>query len=97
MKTRPQVRSHTIRIAEASMTLRGHVKNGAVVLDEPVGLPDGTDVEVEVRPVGEAGGGGPSLYERLQDVVGSAEGLPEDMAANHDYYIHGTPKRPDRR
>ena len=77
------------------MTLRGHVKDGAVVLDEPVGLPDGTDVEVEVRPV-DAGGQGPTLYERLQGVVGSADGLPEDMADNHDHYIHGTPKRADR-
>ena len=74
------------------MTLRGHVKNGAVVLDKPLGLPDGTDVEVEVRPL-DAGGDGPTLYERLQDVVGSAEGLPDDMAENHDHYIHGTPKR----
>jgi hypothetical protein len=78
------------------MTLRGHVKNGTVVLDEPVRLPDGTDVEVEVRPVS-AEGDGPTLYERLQDVVGSADVLPNDMADNHDHYIHGTPKRADRR
>jgi hypothetical protein len=78
-----------------AMTLRGHVKNGTVVLNEPVGLPDGTDVEVEVRPVEEAGEG-PTLYERLRGVVGSAEGLPVDMAENHDHYIHGTPKRAER-
>lgn len=29
------------------MTLKGHVENGAVVLDEPMDLPDGTVVEVE--------------------------------------------------
>ena len=28
------------------MTLRGHIKRGAVVLDKPVALPDGTPVEV---------------------------------------------------
>ena len=37
------------------MTLRGHIKRGAVVLDTPVTLPDGTPVEVRtlepaVRP-----------------------------------------------
>lgn len=32
------------------MTVRGHIKNGGVVLDQPVALPDGMDVEVEVRP-----------------------------------------------
>jgi hypothetical protein len=31
------------------MTYRGHVENGVVLLDDPVRLPDGT--EVSVRPV----------------------------------------------
>ena len=31
----------------------------------------------------------PSLYERLKDVVGKAEGLPPDFAENHDFYLHG--------
>jgi hypothetical protein len=30
------------------MTFRGHVKNRQIVLDEPVQLPDGTTVSVEV-------------------------------------------------
>ena len=78
------------------MTMRGHVKNGGVVLDQPLGLPDGTDVEVDVRPV-EAEDEGATLYERLKDVIGIAPGLPQDMAENHDHYIHGTPKGIDRR
>jgi hypothetical protein len=75
-----------------TMTVRGRISNGAVVLSEPVRLPDGTDVEVEVRPVKDADGG-PTLYDRFKDLIGTAEGLPEDMAENHDHYIHGTPKR----
>ena len=78
------------------MTMRGHIRNGTVVLDEPVKLPDGTSVEVDVRtvtPVDE----GPTLYERLRDVIGIAPGLPADMAENHDHYVHGTPKGIDRR
>jgi hypothetical protein len=39
------------------MSFTGQVQNGAVVLDEPVKLPDGTAVEVDVRPVGNRGGG----------------------------------------
>ena len=78
------------------MTMRGHIKNGTVVLDEPVKLPDGMGVEVEVRPMPEPTEA-PTLYERLRDVIGIAEGLPEDMAENHDHYIHGTPKGIDRR
>jgi hypothetical protein len=32
------------------MTYRGHVKNGAVVLDTPAALPEGAAVRVEVEP-----------------------------------------------
>ena len=32
------------------MTYRGHVKNGQIQLDQPVQLPEGTDVNVEVLP-----------------------------------------------
>ena len=33
------------------------------------------------------------LGEALLKLVGTAGGLPEDMAAQHDHYLHGTPKR----
>lgn len=33
------------------MTYCGHIKNGVAVLDEPVDLPDGTPVRVEVRRI----------------------------------------------
>ena len=29
----------------------------------------------------------------LLEIAGTAEGLPTDFAENHDYYLHGTPKR----
>ena len=77
------------------MTVRGHIRNGTVVLDEPVKLPDGTSVEVDVRELTGADET-PTLYERLADVIGIAPGLPTDMAENHDHYIHGTPKGIDR-
>ena len=35
----------------------------------------------------------PSLGEMLLRHAGKAVGLPEDMAAQHDHYLHGTPKR----
>ena len=34
-----------------------------------------------------------SLGEMLLRHAGKAVGLPEDMAAQHDHYLHGTPKR----
>jgi len=71
------------------MTYKGHVENGIVVLDEPASFPEGTKVRVEpdesAREL--------TLAERLKDVIGIVKGLPPDFAAQHDHYIHGTPKR----
>jgi hypothetical protein len=72
------------------MTYRGRVKNGVIVLDEPVCLPDGA--EVEVSPANEEPPG-PTWGEVFKDLIGKAEGLPVDMARNHDHYLHGAPKR----
>mgnify|MGYP003390203974 CR=1 FL=1 len=35
----------------------------------------------------------PTLVEMLLRHAGKAVGLPEDMAAHHDHYLHATPKR----
>ncbi|MEX2169375.1 MAG: hypothetical protein WD851_08690 [Pirellulales bacterium] len=72
------------------MTYRGHVKNGQIALDEPVELPDGTEVNVEVVQNGE---GQPTIWDKLLEMAGTVEG-PEDWAHNHDHYLYGTPKRP---
>lgn len=70
------------------MTFRGHMENGAVVLDEEVELPNGTEVRVEPLTPSRR----PTLAEQFADVIGSVSDLPPDMAENHDHYIHGTPK-----
>ncbi|HEY1683129.1 MAG TPA: hypothetical protein VGG19_00070 [Tepidisphaeraceae bacterium] len=80
------------------MTYRGHIKNEQVVLDEPAKAPDGTPVTVDVlQPLETTGNSGSSgeksIWDALLDVAGTAEGLPPDFAAEHDHYIHGTPKR----
>ena len=71
------------------MSLPGHIENGVVVFDEPVSLPDGTAVRVE--PVPEVPR--KTLAERFQNVIGAGIDLPDDMAKNHDEYLHGTPKQ----
>lgn len=78
---------------EKSMTFRGTVKGGVIVLKDPLGLPDGT--EVDVRPLKPANDsvGSPAWGEVLKEFIGKAEGLPQDMARNHDHYLHGAPKR----
>ncbi len=73
------------------MSFTGHVQNGVVVFDEQVTLPDGTEVDVAVRE--SASDSPPSLWDRLKDVVGKADGLPADASTRVDHYLtHGLPK-----
>jgi len=78
------------------MTYRGHVKNGVVLLDDAVSLPEGAVVRVELiddlsqAPNEEEG---PTLYERLAGVIGQATGLPQDASTNVDHYLYGHPKK----
>jgi hypothetical protein len=77
------------------VTYRGLIKNGVVVFEEQPNLPDGVEVTVDVVAVatflGESDSH-PTLYERLQPVVGQAKGLPPDAARNVDDYLYGKTK-----
>ena len=72
------------------MTYRGRVKNGLIVLDLAVLLPEGAEVEVSPVTQQELL---PTWAEVFKDLTGKAEGLPPDMARNRDHYIHGAQKR----
>jgi hypothetical protein len=72
------------------MSFHGTVVNGAIVLEGQVQLPDGTKVEVQVQGPPKAAS---PLGEMLLKHAGTAEGLPEDLAAQHDHYLYGTPKK----
>ena len=76
-------------------TFTGHVKDAAIVLDEPVELPEGAKLTVVLHseanePENEKDI--PTHYERYKDFIGILEG-PPDLALNHDYYLHGLPKK----
>ena len=71
------------------MTYRGIVKNGVVELAD-ADLPDGT--EVDVAPVSD-GTPEPTIFDKLAKLAGRAQGLPTDMARNHDHYLHGAPRK----
>ncbi len=84
------------------MTVRGKIKNGKVVLDNPQAIPEGA--EVEVRPVKKRKAPAKprksakrtkprSLAERLRPFIGKATGLPADMSVNLDHYLYGLPKK----
>ena len=72
------------------MLLEGTIRNGTIVLDQPSSMLDGLRVEVEIKPAAQASS---SLGEMLLRHAGKAVGLPADLAAQHDHYLHGTPKQ----
>ena len=76
------------------MTIQGTVVNGVVVPDNGQPLPEGARVEIVLADPKTGDGNAPrSLNDVLTEFAGCMEGLPADLAAQHDHYIHGTPKR----
>lgn len=69
------------------MTIHGTVVNGVIVPDIGEPLPEGARVEIVLT-----GESKPTLIGLLK-FAGTLNDLPADFAAEHDHYIHGTPKR----
>jgi predicted DNA-binding antitoxin AbrB/MazE fold protein len=78
------------------MTVLGHVINGVIVPDKPIDLPEGAVVHIAVitstAKLPKENGEEQTLSQKFLQYAGKATGLPPDLARNHDYYIHGTPK-----
>jgi hypothetical protein len=68
------------------MSFVSKVTDGKIEIPPGVNLSEGAPVRVE--PLKEE-----TLATRLKAVIGSLEGLPSDFAAQHDHYVHGTPKK----
>jgi hypothetical protein len=84
----------------SAMTYRGIVQNGVIVLHGQARLPDGTEVSIVPSVQAESpdkGDDEPTIWQKLSDLGRWAEtqpcDLPEDLAANHDHYLHNLPKR----
>lgn len=81
------------------MIYRGTVRNGVVVLEENgAPLREGTPVRVEPLSADVADGqtadaAVDDYVRRMMEIAGTAEGLPGDLARNHDHYLHGHPKK----
>lgn len=75
------------------MSHRGRIQNGVVVFDQLAPFPEGAIVSV-VQLNGAAQHASETSWEEdLLDLAGKAHGLPADMAANHDHYLYGTPRK----
>jgi len=70
------------------MLLEGTVHNGSIVLDEFCTLPDGARVEVILKSEPKS-----TVGDRLLALAGLIDDGPDDLADQHDHYLHGTPKR----
>jgi predicted DNA-binding antitoxin AbrB/MazE fold protein len=81
---------------EAMQTIHAIYENGLFRPTVPVNLPDNTKVELDIRPqpktAEQTATTEPTLGGLLK-YAGALNDLPPDMAAQHDHYIHGTPKR----
>jgi len=72
------------------MTVRGHVRNGVVVLDDQL-LPEGTEVictvvvHTDVQPAETE----PQPFAEMMKFAGMFEGEPADGSEKHDKYIYG--------
>ena len=77
------------------MTLTAKVHNHTITLPPELVIAEGAEVQIIVPEVQSAKAGTATLYDTLKDFVGCVEG-PEDLAAEHDHYAHGAPKRGGR-
>lgn len=77
------------------MRYTGKFAGGVIVLDAKTKLPEGT--EVEVRPVKKSPRSSTlstrARLAKLDRIIAQIPPMPADWAAEHDHYIHGTPKR----
>ena len=70
-----------------AMSIRATVQDGAVRLPESVHLADGTEVTVIVPESRRQ-----TLAQRYGKFIGAGVSGLSDLAAEHDHYLHGTPK-----
>lgn len=82
------------------MTYQGVVQNGVIHVAEGVCLPEGAEVQIELveeKALQSENTDELTIGQKLAALGRWAEtqdtNLPEDLAVNHDYYLHGLPKR----
>jgi hypothetical protein len=81
------------------MTYQGTVQNGVIQVEGGICLPEGTLVQIEVAQapiVTEESDQELTAGQKLAALARKYEclpcDLPEDLAKNHDHYLHGLPK-----
>ena len=76
------------------MSITATVENDTIKLPPGMHLPDGTEVSIEPRTPPRADEAPEQTFaERYAEFIGIWEDGPADLAAEHDHYASGTPKR----
>ena len=63
--------------------------DGVIVPDEPLALPPGQRLRVEIETI-EAD---EPRFAELLELEADIAGAPSDLSSRHDHYLYGTPKR----
>ena len=71
------------------MILKAKVEDGKLAFEEPLDLPDGTEVTVDLELRQEK----TNLGQRLSRFSGIFKDLPPDFSERLDDYLYGTPKK----
>jgi len=74
------------------MTYMGYIRNGTVVLEQPVAWPDGSKVECILVQSAPPRKPEDHLFDDLMEFAGKASGYPEDGSENVDHYLYGHPR-----
>jgi len=76
------------------MSITATVENDTIKLPPGVHLPDGTEVSIEPKTLPRAAEPArQTLAERYAEFIGIWEDGPDDLAAEHNHYASGAPKR----
>lgn len=70
-------------------TITAHFDGRVLVPDEPIELPVGQSLRVSVETVDSVA----DPFSDLRSLAVDMPGVPEDLAAQHDHYLYGNPKR----
>ncbi len=76
----------------AAMSITAVVEKDTIKLPPGVHLPDGTPVRIKTNAPAVASPE-PNALGWMDSFAGCIDTLPEDFAAEHDHYIHRSPKR----
>ena len=86
------------------MVYRGYIHQRKLIVEEPVELPDGTEVRVEIEspgavPAAASLGDGQRPIEEVLAALAAGipdaewNKLPTDLSSQIDHYVYGLPKR----